>query len=172
MRDAGGGGNRNLFEYDDVLRASGGRAEVVQFMTDIEYLVPSGLALRFFHMALRDHFALAEARVALSSSIPTVRDWAAWALWQIPDPRAVDLLIAALSDPYPYARGSAASALGRIGDPRAIPALRAMSSDTTEVLSTYGSSIADVAAWAIAAINNQRTPEGGSDPAAPDTVEY
>lgn len=103
-------------------------------------------------VALRDHFAFHYAQAAIHDPDPAIRDSAAWALWQIPDRRVVDLLLEALSDPYKYARGSAASALGRIGDPRAIRPLTMLLADDTQVVSMYGDTIADVARWAITQI--------------------
>lgn len=52
-----------------------------------------------------------------------VRAYAASALGQIGDPRAVDPLIAALKDETGGVRAFAASALGQIGDPRAVEPL-------------------------------------------------
>jgi hypothetical protein len=82
--------------------------------------------LRFLHLRMRDYFAFKYAQIALREGDPETRDRAAWALWEIPDERAVPLLIEALEDPYKYTRGSAAGALGRIGDARAIEPLRKM----------------------------------------------
>lgn len=59
-----------------------------------------------------------------------------------------------LDDPYRYARGSAAGALGRLGDPRALPKLRGLLRDETEVASMYGSSVREVARWAIRCIES------------------
>ena len=110
-------------------------------------------ALRFYHLALRDHFAFHYAQAVIHDLDPVIRDSAAWALWQIPDRRVVDLLLEALSDRCEYARGSAASALGRIGDPRAIGPLTKLLADDTQVVSMYGNTIADVARWAITQIH-------------------
>ncbi len=67
---------------------------------------------------------------ALSDTDSRVRDWAAYALGRIGDPRAVEPLIAVLSDTDKFARASAALALGRIGDPRGVEPLIAVLSDT------------------------------------------
>ena len=124
-------------------------AQVAEFVAQ----VPAAAAILNQDDALRDHFAFRYAQDAIHDPDPTIRDSAAWALWQIPDRRAVDLLLEALGDPYPYARGSAASALGRIGDPRAIGLLTKLLTDKTQVVSTYGNTIADVARWAITQIH-------------------
>jgi DNA polymerase III delta prime subunit len=152
MSDAGGGGNRNLFGETRVQTELGDDTYRLALNTNIMILT-RGKAVRFYHPTLRDHFAFHYAQAAIHDPDPAVRDSAAWALWQIPDRRVVDLLIEALSDPYSYARGSAASALGRIGDPRAIGPLSAMLSDDTPVVSMYGNTIADVGRWAITQIH-------------------
>ena len=157
MMDAGGGGNRNLFEEQEV-RLLLGESKTVTFAVDMGILVAGGRKrLRFFHVLLRDYFAYSHAVKAMSDPDSEVRDRAAWALWQIPDKRVVPLLMRALTDPYKYARGSAAGALGRIGDPQALPALEALTADCTPVSSIYGSSISEVARWAIDAIRSRGT---------------
>jgi hypothetical protein len=157
MADAGGGGNRNLFSLREARSVLG--EDRLALALDMHVLLPAGTeAVRFFHIALRDHFAFQCAMLAASDPSPGVRDSAAWALWQIPDARAFDLLVAMLDDPYPYARGSAAAALGNLGDHRAIPALSRLLADDTDVASMYGDSIGEVARWAIRQIR--------SDPAA------
>jgi hypothetical protein len=153
MSDAGGGGNRNLFSMEEV-QAELHDDDAYSLVLDMNIMIIiRGHALRFYHLALRDHFAFSYAQTAIHDSDPAIRDSAAWALWQIPDLRVVDLLLEALSDPYPYARGSAASALGRIGDRRAIRPLMTLLTDNTEVTSMYGDTIADVARWAITQIH-------------------
>jgi len=151
MSDAGGGGNRNLFSEAEVQAALGHDTYKLVRNANIMFATRGGV-LRFYHLALRDHLAFQYARAAIHDADPAIRDSAAWALWQIPDRRVVDLLVEALSDPYPYARGSAASALGRIGDSRAIGPLTMLLSDDTRVVSMYGNTIADVALWAISQI--------------------
>lgn len=153
MSDAGGGGNRNLFRIAEV-QAELGHDIMYSLVLDTSIMVPAGTrTLRFYHLALRDHFAFRYALGAMHDPDPAVRDSAAWALWQIPDSRAIDLLLKALSDPDPYARGSAVSALGRIGDPRAIRPLKTLLTDDTQVATMYGDTISDIACWAIAQIN-------------------
>ena len=153
MADAGGGGNRNLFSIREARRVLG--EDGLALALDMHVLLPAGRdAVRFFHIALRDYFAFQSALRATSDPDGRIRDSAAWALWQIPDARAFDVLIAMLSDPYPYARGSAAGALGNLGDHRAIPALSRLLSDDTAVASMYGSSIGEVARWAIQQIRS------------------
>jgi len=155
MSDVGGGGNRNLFSLDTARTMLG--ADGLHLVEKMSILVPARAgSLRFLHVALRDHFAFAEAVHAADDPDDDIRDSAAWALWQIPDTRAFDVLLRMLNDPYPYARGSAAGALGRLGDPRALPALSALLSDDTPVVSMYGSSIRDVAGWAIREIDDGR----------------
>lgn len=155
MGDVGGGGNRNLFSLD-VARAVLG-ADGLHLANWMSILVPArDETLRFLHVALRDHFAFVEAVRAAKDPDDDVRDSAAWALWQIPDPRAFDVLLRMLDDPYPYARGSAAGALGRLGDARALHALSQLLRDGTPVVSMYGSSIRDVAEWAIREIDYGR----------------
>jgi hypothetical protein len=151
MSDAGGGGNRNLFHIDEVQSELGHGGYSLVLNANI-MVASRGNTLRFYHLALRDHFAFHYAQAAIHDPDPAIRDSAAWALWQIPDRRVVDLLVEALGDPYPYARGSAASALGQIGDPRAIKPLTALLTDDTRVVSMYGGTIADVARWAITQI--------------------
>ena len=152
MNDAGGGGNRNLFAVDDVQAELG--HDAYSFVLNANIMIATrGNALRFYHLALRDHFAFHYAQAAIHDPDPEIRDSAAWALWQIPDRRVVDLLVEALGDPYPYARGSAAAALGRIGDRQAIGPLTTLLADDTQAVSIYGNTIADVARWAITQIN-------------------
>ena len=152
MSDAGGGGNRNLFPEAEIQAQLDHDTYRLALNANI-MITARGNALRFYHLALRDHFAFHYAQAAIHDPNPAIRDSAAWALWQIPDRRVVDLLVEAFSDPYPYARGSAASALGRIGDPRAIGPLTMLLADSTQVVSMYGNTIADVARWAIAQID-------------------
>jgi hypothetical protein len=151
MGDAGGGGNRNLFPEAEIQTELDHDTYRLALNTNI-MIAARGNALRFYHLALRDHFAFHYAQAAIRDPNPATRDSAAWALWQIPDRRVVDLLVEALTDSYPYARGSAASALGRIGDPRAIGPLTVLLADDTRVVSMYGDKIADVARWAISQI--------------------
>jgi hypothetical protein len=148
MSDAGGGGNRNFFTREQVAGKLGPDAYAHVLNMNI-MIITQSYALRFYHLAFRDHFAFHRARIAMRDPNPSTRDSAAWALWQIPDRRVVDLLIEALSDPYPYARGSAASALGQIGDRKAVAPLRELLADQTPVVSMYGNSIEEVARWAI-----------------------
>jgi len=109
-------------------------------------------------LSLRDHLALKCAVEVLSDVGETaeMRDRAAWAVWQIPDPRALPALLLATHDPEPYVRGSAAGALGAIGDEKALHRLREMQKDLTEVTSLYGSTISEVADWAIRRIAASR----------------
>jgi DNA polymerase III delta prime subunit len=153
MSDASGGGNRNLFSIEEA-QAELGHGDAYSLALDTNIMIAiRGGALRFYHLALRDHFAFRYAQDTIHDPDPAIRDSAAWALWQIPDRRAVDLLLEALGDPYPYARGSAASALGRIGDPRAIGPLTKLLTDKTQVVSMYGNTVADAARWAITQIH-------------------
>jgi TIR domain/HEAT repeats/NACHT domain len=153
MSDAGGGGNRNLFSAENVQAQLDDDAYSIVLNTNI-MIATRGQALRFYHLAIRDHFAFHYAQNAIHDPSPVIRDSAAWALWQIPDRRVVDLLLEALNDPYSYARGSAASALGQIGDARAIEPLKALLTDNTQVVSMYGNTIAEVARWAITKIRD------------------
>lgn len=148
MSDAGGGGNRNLFSEEQVREALDPDAYSHVLSMNI-MIVTRSRVLRFYHLAFRDHFAFRYAQIAMHDPDPATRDSAAWALWQIPDRRVVDLLIEALSDPYPYARGSAASALGQIGDRKALAPLKQLLADHTPVVSMYGNSIEEVARQAI-----------------------
>lgn len=157
MSDAGGGGNRNLFPEAEIQAMLDRNTYQLALNTNI-MITARGGALRFYHLTLRDHFAFHYAQAAIHDPNPAIRDSAAWALWQIPDRRVVDLLVEALNDPYPYARGSAASALGRIGDPRAVGPLTLLLADSTRVVSMYGNTIADVARWAIAQIDQSDYP--------------
>jgi TIR domain/HEAT repeats/NACHT domain len=162
MRDAGGGGNQNIFPPEEF----GGRSEtrskgLIEFACDLGLLRRvGGSLLRFSHLLIRDHFAVREAIRVLSAgpaaSDATTRDRAAWALWEIPDGRAVAVLLAALQDEDRHVRGSAASALGRIGDPQAVRPLIELTNDTTPVRSIYGERICDVARSALMSIG---TPE-------------
>jgi hypothetical protein len=153
MADAGGGGNRNLFGRREARRVLG--EDGLALALDMHVLLPAGReVVRFFHIALRDYFAFRCALRSASDPDGRVRDSAAWALWQIPDSRAFLVLIGMLDDPYPYARGSAAAALGNLGDRRAVPALSRLLSDDTDVASMYGSSIGEVARWAIRQIRS------------------
>lgn len=154
MADAGGGGNRNLYTTGQILAALRTR-DAYELAHRMNLLLVGGSQERFLHAKLRDHFAFRFARHAIQSPSASERDSAAWALWQVPDQRAVDVLLPALDDVDPYVRGSAASALGRIGDPRALPLLRRMRSDRTPVVSMYGSTLAEVAQRAIEAIGRR-----------------
>ena len=101
MSGASGGGNRNLFSIEEA-QAEPGRSDAYSLALDTNNMIAiRGGALRFYHLALRDHFAFRYAQDAIHDPDPTIRDSAAWALWQIPDRRAVDLLLEALGDPYP-----------------------------------------------------------------------
>jgi hypothetical protein len=151
MSDAGGGGNRNLFSGEQVKEELHPDEYALVLNMNVMIITRSS-ALRFYHLAFRDHFAFHRAQIAMRDPNPAIRDSAAWALWEIPDRRVVDLLIEALCDPYPYARGSAASALGRIADRKAIAPLTKLLADHTPVASMYGRSIAEVARWAITQI--------------------
>lgn len=153
MSDAGGGGNRNLFKIEEVQAVLGSEGAYSLLLATNIMVATRGGSLRFYHLALRDHFAYRFAQDAIHDRCSAVRDSAVWALWQIPDRRAIDLLLDALSDEDPYVRGGAASALGRIGDRRAIRPLNKLLTDDTRVASMYGNTIADVARWAIAQIN-------------------
>lgn len=161
MGDAGGGGNVNNFSVDAVkfhLSLSQNRA--TQFLSLSHTLgiiySPGPAKISFTHLLFRDHFAFRYAKEALFSELPELRDAAAWAMWQIPDKRAVPLLVKALRDPYKYARGSAAGALGMIKDASAVDALAELLQDTMPVHSIYGNSIAEVAAWALQQIGTQQ----------------
>lgn len=155
MGDAGGGGNRNLFSEKQVEDELDRDVYALTLNMNV-MIVTRTRALRFYHLAFRDHFAFHRAQIAMHDPNPGIRDSAAWTLWQIPDRRVVDLLIEALSDPFPYARGSAVSALGRIGDRRALAPLTELLVDHTPVASIYGDSIAEVAGWAITQIRKAR----------------
>jgi hypothetical protein len=164
MRDAGGGGNVNDFSPDELFRdvpyIADNRAVFLRLSHTlglIDSRIPGRIS--FTHLLFRDHFAFRHAKSALFDREPTTRDAAAWALWQIPDRRAVPLLIQALRDPYEYARGSAAGALGMIRDPSAVEELARLLKDRTPVYSIYGRSIAEVAAWAIGQIDTDRACE-------------
>jgi len=137
---------------------SGDRAALDQALRMALLVRAGGGRLRFLHLLLRDHLAYHHAYEAAHSVNPADRDRAAWALWQISDSRSRDLLVSMLNDPDPYARGSAIGALGRVGDLTTIAALEPLLDDSTRVISLYGSSIADVAQWAIQRIT--RTAEG------------
>ena len=63
-----------------------------------------------------------------------IRSWAARAVGNLGDPRAVPDLIELLNDHSEVVRNSAARALGRIGDHRAEPALEAALRDTSEAV--------------------------------------
>lgn len=92
----------------------------------------------------------------MTSQFGEIRDRAAWALWQIPDERAVNVLIPILDDPYKYARGSAAGALGRIGhkaEAAVLPLIKLLA-DKEPVSSMYGSRICEVAAVALEMIGS------------------
>jgi hypothetical protein len=152
IRDSSFGGSRNLFTVAELRSETIGWDAAARFIEEMGLVIRTGRHLRFVHAMLRDYFAFTEASRALRDESPQMRDAAAWALWAVPDPRAVDALIVALDDPYEYARGSAAAALGRIGDHRALPALRRLSSDQTPVQSRYGRTVGDIARRAIRAL--------------------
>jgi hypothetical protein len=161
MLDAGGGGNQNIFTRADVVTVAGSTkaADTVLAVAErLHLVVQEGYRLRFAHLSLRDHLALKCAVEVLSDVGETaeMRDRAAWAVWQIPDPRALPALLLATHDPEPYVRGSAAGALGAIGDEKALHRLREMQKDLTEVTSLYGSTISEVADWAIRRIAASR----------------
>lgn len=59
----------------------------------------------------------------LSSGDVQVRQFVAYLLGQVGDPRAIEPLIEALGDEHVGVRGAAANALGAIGDDQAIPYL-------------------------------------------------
>jgi len=156
MNDAGGGGNRNLFAVSNV-KIHIDHDDTYSLLLDMNIMVPAGgRSLRFYHLELRDHFAFRYAVRAMKDSDAVVRNRAAWALWQIPDRRALGILLESLSDPDPFTRGGVVSALGRIGDPRAAQPLTALLSDEALVASIYGRTIADVARWAIDQVNRQK----------------
>jgi len=72
---------------------------------------------------------------ALQDEDANVRKWAAFALGEIGDPRAVEPLIEALQDEHWEVRGYAAWSLGRFGDSKAIdPLTYAASSDEEEMV--------------------------------------
>jgi hypothetical protein len=152
MDDAGGYGNMNMFPnrtLQDQLKEEDVK-RFLDFMLLLRILVSERHnSFRFSHLLLRDHFAFTQALISLKDGKGSVRDSAAWALWQIPDERAIDALVDALKDQDRYARGSAAGALGKIGNPIALPALQRLLSDNTSVYSIYGNSIAEVASTAI-----------------------
>ncbi len=80
------------------------------------------------------------------------RQYAAEALGEIGDKRAVEPLIAALKDKSSGVRSSAAEALGQIGDKRAVEPLIA-------ALKDEGSYVHRSAAWALGEINDKRAIE-------------
>lgn len=156
MRDAGGSGNMNVFYHKDFEKQLANTAsQFVELATLLNILYwERGRVIRFTHMLLRDHFAFRYAISSLTHPSGEVRDSAAWALWQIPDERAVDVLIPVLNDSYKYAKGSAAGALGRIGDERAVLPLIRLLADTEPVYSMYGNRICDIAAVALETIGS------------------
>lgn len=117
MQDAGGGGNQNIFRFETFKEhLENNASQFLELTTLLNVLYwETDTIIRFSHMLIRDHFAFNYAQASLTSQFGEIRDRAAWALWQIPDERAVNVLIPVLDDPYKYARGSAAGALGRIG---------------------------------------------------------
>ncbi|HZR40621.1 MAG TPA: HEAT repeat domain-containing protein [Ktedonobacteraceae bacterium] len=151
MEDAGGGGNQNIFSLRNFVRILGKDTarSFVDFMSLLNILTWQNENLRFLHLRIRDFFAFKYAQAALHDDDPEIRDHAAWALWEIPDERAVPLLIGALDDPDEYVRCSAVGALGRIGDRRAIEPLKTLLSDNTPVASIYGNRICEVVAAAL-----------------------
>ena len=160
MRDAGGGGNKNVFLEKDIryrLQLSSDELNAFLYLSLNLGLIYTSTseAVSFAHMIFRDHFAFKFAEKALFDPNPDLRDSAGWSLWQIPDKRAVPILIKALKDPYKYARGSAAGALGMIKDRRAIEPLSQLLADHTEVFSIYGGTISAVAQWAINEIESK-----------------
>ena len=114
MNDAGGGGNRNLFATSDVkIRID--HDDTYSLIRDMNIMVSTGTrSLRFYHLELRDHFAFRYAVRAMKGPDAVVRNRAAWALWQIPDRRALSILLESLSDPDPFTRGGVVSALGSV----------------------------------------------------------
>lgn len=160
MNDAGGYGNMNIFSPQSFRQYLGGieTEQFLEFMCLLDILRQEKNTLRFSHLLLRDHFAFKQALKSLLdlNNDSSVRDRAAWALWQIPDERAIDLLISALDvkDEDKYVRGSVAGALGRIGSRVAIEPLKELRSDTRSVASIYGSRVCEVAEWAIKRIED------------------
>jgi nucleoside phosphorylase len=178
MADAGGAGNKNTFTLSQISRYIQNYPE-----DDISKLVECACllqlmiydisgSLRFMHMVLRDHFAFEHAMKEITASDSRKRDSATWALWEIPDKRALKPLILALKDKNKYVRGNAASALGKIADPCAIEPLRQLLTDETPVVSLYGNRICEVAAAALKAIDTQlmRKAATGTTEETPDTT--
>jgi nucleoside phosphorylase len=170
MADAGGAGNKNTFTLSQISRYIQNYPE-----DDISKLVECACllqlmiydisgSLRFMHMVLRDHFAFEHAMKEITASDSRKRDSATWALWEIPDKRALKPLILALKDKNKYVRGNAASALGKIADPCAIEPLRQLLTDETPVVSLYGNRICDVAAAALKAFDNAATAKAEDTP--------
>ncbi|WP_414755847.1 NACHT domain-containing protein [Anabaena sp. CCY 9910] len=156
MQDAGGGGNMNIFHFVDFLKHLGNNtSQLLELVTLLNILYwEKGRVIRFTHMLLRDHFAFRYAQTSLAHPSGEIRDSAAWALWQIPDERAVTTLIPVLNDPYKYARGSAAAALGRIGNEDAVLPLIKLLADKEPVVSMYGDRICDIAAVSLEMIGS------------------
>ena len=77
---------------------------------------------QFFHLKLRDFFAVPGLLEVLRDQENLVRSMAAEALGKIGDAGAVPGLLEALRDPKYLVRSFAAEALGRIGEP-AVPGL-------------------------------------------------
>ena len=78
---------------------------------------------RFAHALIRDHFAFRYVVSMLQHRLRKVRVAALVVLRDLPDPRAVPLLVAALSDASGPARWNAAKALEELADPRSIEGL-------------------------------------------------
>ena len=158
MLDTGGGGNRNYFDDRRLHLVLG--ADGLELALRMQVLVRRGTSgARFYHLAIRDYFGFRYAIKALQHCDPAMRDQAAWALWQVPDRRAVPALLQTLADPDEYVRGSAAAALGAIGDPHAATNLRSLLDDHTAVSSMYGNTVAMVARWALARLANTEASE-------------
>jgi hypothetical protein len=155
-----GGGNQNAFLEADIENETGPvlLQSMVRAAQGLKLIsIEAGGLVRFTHMILRDHFAFDRAMEVLRDvgESEEARDRAAWAIWQLPDARAVPVLLEATQDSRRYVRGSAIGALGRIGDRAAIPRLSELLKDGTLVDSIYGQTIGHVAARAIAMIDNR-----------------
>lgn len=82
----------------------------------------------------------------LGSDSPDVRERAADQLYEHPDRRATDALIAVLSDSRDMVRRKAALALGKIGDAKAVPALtqQALTHEDSGSRSTATAALGDI----------------------------
>jgi hypothetical protein len=153
MNDAGGGDNQNIFSKRDFMDRLPEKYNLEVFVEQCKMLglIVSEIdgRMRFLHRALRDHFAYRMAIREAKSEKETLRDRAAWALWEIADPRGIPVLTSLLDDPSKYVRGSAVGALMRIDDPKVIPAISRLLTDKAEVNSLYGKTIGDVARSAV-----------------------